>query len=346
MKLRHSIAIFTLIIIFAGISSALTMGNWQGAPDSDANKPAGTGNWTDPYWNKPPVALPAAPGTPGAEIKIIKPGASCTINSNVGTYDCKISIGGGADLATAPKLEITNGGNLGIGETRVGSGGSASSGAIGCLIQTGGTLTLSNKLFIGRYGTSTTNPNEGKGFYTISGGTLTYLATSTEGGLYVGAAGSGGVSEGTFTIAGKQPKINLKKIYIGGDGKKCAGNGIIEFELDVNGVSPAKITDGVYLDMFGEQSKAMLTVNADASAPKTDIMLIETEGGSPVNGVFDTANGNPAPEGAEVVLKAADGSYSYKLTYTGGSGNDIMLKFVKFTPAANSAAAEPNTAKK
>lgn len=341
--MKQITAILTLTILLTSIGTCATMGNWQGAPAGDANKPAGSGNWTDPYWNNPPVALPAAPGMAGYEIKVTKPGSSCMVGSDVGAYDCILSIGGGADLGTAAKVEIAEGGNIGMNEVRVGAGGSASSGAIGFLNQTGGTMTLNGKVFIGRFGTSSTNPNEGKGFYSVSGGTLACTAAA-DGGMYIGAAGSYGAAEGTFTVAGKSGKINLKKLYVGSDGKKGKGNGTIEFELESDGVSAIKIADGVYLDLSGEGSKAMLVVNADAAAPKADIMLIETEGSGPVTGEFDTVNTVEGTEGAEVVLKATDGSYHYKLTYTGGNGNDIMLKFGKFEPAA-AEAAEPNAAK-
>jgi len=332
-----------MLVIISSTGFALTMGNWQGAPDGDSNKPAGSGNWKDAYWNKPPVLLPAAPGMPGAEIKVIKPRTSCIVDSNVGTYDCKLSIGGGADLITAPKLEIANGGNLGMGEIRVGSGGSSASGTFGCLVQSGGTLIMNHKLFVGRYGTSGSNPNDGKGFFTISGGTLTYAPSNSEGGLYVGAAGSDGTSEGTFTIAGKAGKINVRKLYVGSDGKNAKGTGTIEFEMEADGVSAIKAAESVLLDASKDESKANLVINADMSAPKTDIMLIETAGGNTVAGVFDAVNGGAGTEGSQVVLKAGDGEYNYTLTYKGGNGNDIALKFVKFTPKAQ--AADANAAK-
>jgi hypothetical protein len=240
-------------------------------------------------------------------------------------------------------VEITNGGFLGIGECRVGSGGAAKTGTVGLLAQTGGTLCLNHKLFVGRYGTSDENPNEGKGYYSISGGVLTYSPSNAEGGLYVGAAGSGGKSEGVFTVVGKQAKITLRKLYVGGDGKKSEGVGTLEFELEPNGVSPIQISNGIFLDQMGENSKAVLKINAVYGAPKKDVMLVETQGISAVAGVFDTVNGQAAGEGANIILQSADGSYNYKLMYAGGNGNDIMLKYIKFEP--KTAAKEPNTAK-
>jgi hypothetical protein len=331
MKMKQSIAILSLIIFTASCGFASTAGSWQGAPAGDANKPAGSGNWKDAYWNKEMVVLPKP--VSGSEIKIIKQGTSCLIDSNAGNFsDCKLTIGGGTDLSNAAKLEIANGGYIAIGEARIGSGGSAKSGTAGFMVQTGGTLCLSNKLFVGRYGTSSENPLEGKGFYTISGGTLKYAPANPEGGMYIGCAGSGGKCEGTFTVAGKKPTINLKKLYIGSDGKKNAGRGTLEFEVEPNGVAPIKIVEGVFIDLNGQESKAYLNVNADASAPKADILLIDTVGTAAVKGVFDTVNGQAGAEGANISLKTGDGSYNYKLTYAGGNGNDVVLKYVNFVP--------------
>lgn len=334
MKTKHSVAVLVIVLSIITNGFTVTIGNWQGAPAGDANKPAGKGSWKDAYWNKPPAAIPAGPSIQANEIKIIKPNTSCTVDSNVGSYICKLSIGGGTDLATSPILEIANGGFLGIGEARIGSGGSASTGAIGSLVQTGGTLILSNKLFLGRYGTSNTNPNEGKGYFTISGGTLAYSqAVPDAGAMYIGASGSGGVSEGIFTIVGKQAKINLRKLYIGGDGKKSVGNGTVEFKLQADGVSPIKVAEGVSLDLGGEQSKAVLNISADAAAPKADILLVDNTASNPITGIFDTVNGIAAAEGAQVAVKTNSGISNYILTYKGGNGNDISLKFVKFTAA-------------
>jgi hypothetical protein len=334
MKMKRAMRGISTIILLAAVSSySVTIGNWQGATSGDANKPVGSGNWKDALWNNPPAVLPWAPGQLGAEIKIIKAGTSCVVDSNVGTYNCKLSIGGGTNLSNAAKLEIAKDAFIGMDEIRVGSGGSASTGGVGVLNQTGGTLNLTGKLYVGRFGTSSSNPNEGKGFYTISGGVLTCPADTKEGGLYVGAAGADGLAEGTFTIVGKQAKINLRKLFVGSDNKKSNGSGTLEFKVEPNGVSPIRISDGVFLDAATDVSKANLLVSAVVAAPKADILLIETTGVSKVAGTFDTVNEQPAAEGADVVVKADDGIYHYKLTYGGGSGNnDVMLKYGKFEP--------------
>ena len=333
-KCLGAIILLTAIFVSTGFSASLA--TWQGAP-ADANHPgniAGIGKWTNPYW-KP--ELPAPPGIPG-EIKISKPKTVCTVDSNVGNYVFKLTITGGTDATTAPKLEIAKGANLGLGEFRVGGGGAASTGGFGCVNQTGGTLNLGSKLIIGRFGTSQNNPNAATGFYTISGGTITYLPTNPDPTIYIGAAGA---AEGTLTVAGKGANIGIKKLYVGGDGKKPAGTGTLEFKVDANGVSPIKVEDGVFIDSSGEATTAKLTVSAIKAAPKADILLIDSVGSAPIAGVFDTVNEKPATEGAEVVVNAAGTNYFYKLTYKGGNGNDLMLKFDHAAPGAAPAAVKP-----
>ncbi|MDD5010931.1 MAG: hypothetical protein PHQ00_02280 [Phycisphaerae bacterium] len=346
MKMKQLSTAILLAVILAGTGFSGTIANWQGAPSGDANHPEGTGLWTGPYWNNPPTNIKEPPAFPGDEIKITKPKKVCTINSNVGDYVCKLSISGGPDLATAPKLEIVDGAQLAIGEFRVGAGGSAKTGTIGCVVQAGGTLIMNDNIKLGRASTSADNPNDGKGFYSISGGTIKPAENASRAGLLVGGNGSGETpSEGTFIVTGKKASISVKKLYVGNDGYKGAGKGTLEFRLDSEGVSPIQSEGGVYLDQGQEATTTELIISAVAAPPKADIILVDNQGGSPVTGTFDTANGNPASEGAEVVVSFANNKYYYKLTYTGGEGsNDIMLTFDRQEAAAPAAAApaEPN----
>jgi len=334
-------AIILLTVVFASTGFSTTLGTWQGAP-ADANHPGnlvGTGKWTDAYW-KPTGKLPPPPSAQDQEIKIAKPKTVCTADSNIGNYNCRLSITGGTDMATAPKLEIAKGTNLGALEFRVGAGGAAATGGFGCVVQTGGTYNINGKLLIGRYGSSQTNPNEATGFYTISGGTITYPPTSNA----ILCLGVYGPSEGTLTIVGKGANISVKHLYIGGDGNKQGGTGTLEFKVDANGVSPIKVADDVSIDLGGQETTAKLTVSAIGAAPKADILLVDNLGSTPITGIFDTVNEKPATEGAEVVLNAAGNNYFYKLTYKGGNGdNDIMLKFDHAAPGAALAAAKPAT---
>lgn len=335
-----SLAILLAVLISSSGFSA-TLGTWYGCPAPDPNKPAvdanrpacpaGTGSWKDAYWNSPNnpgIHLPPGPGTSSEEIKIVRAKTVCTLDSDAGNYLCKLSIAGGSEESNAPRLNIVTGGQIGIGEFRVGCGGSTASGPIGRVNQTGGTVNLADNLLVGRYGTSSNNPNEGKGIYTISGGTITCIPTNTKAGLYIAGFGGRGPTEGTFTVAGNAVNINFKKLSITSDGAiGCVGT--VEFKIGSAGVSPIRVSDNISIDALGETTTAKLLVSATAEPPKADILLIENQGNSLVNGIFDTVNGNPAPEGASVVLSFGGNNYGYSLTYKGGAGNnDIMLRYV------------------
>lgn len=337
-----------LIIAFtAGDGFSATIGTWFGRPEADANhpivdtnKPVGTGSWKEAYWNKEGINLPPAPGSSSDEIKIIRAKTVCTLDSDVGNYASKLSIAGGGEEANAPRLEIIDGGQIGIGEFRVGCGGSTKGGPLGCVNQKGGTVKLGDNLVIGRYGTSGSNPNEGKGFYTISGGTIICDPANTKAGLYIGGFKGAGPTEGTFTVVGNTADISVKKLSIASDGTGgCKGT--LEFKVGPAGVSPIKVSDSVSIDLAGADANAMLAVSATGEPPKTDILLVDNQGKGPVTGIFDTVNGNPAAEGASVVLSFGGNNYGYTLTYKGGAGaNDIVLRYA-LQPAAAPAVEKP-----
>jgi hypothetical protein len=215
-------------------------------------------------------------------------------------------------------------------------------GGVGCINQTGGTLNLADNLLVGRYGTSEKNPNYGKGFYTISGGTIACLATNAKATLYIAGAGGEGASDGTFTIVGNAANISFKQLYIGSNGTNTGCTGILEYKIGSSGVSPIRVSDSVSIDPMGTSSTAKLIVSVTAEPPKGNILLIENQGSTPVSGTFDTVNGNPAAEGAAVAVSFGGKNYNYTLTYKGGAGsNDVML-ISSSAPAAAPAAA-PNT---
>jgi hypothetical protein len=360
MRAKMLIVIVIITILTASYGFSATIGAWYGCPAPgpnqpavDANKPActpGTGSWKDAYWNKEGIKLPPPSINTSEEIKIVRSKTVCTLDSNAGNYVCKLSIAGGAAEANAPRLEIVNGGVLGIGEFRVGAGGSNANGPCGCVNQTGGTVNLSNNLILGRYGTSSNNPNEAKGFYTISGGSITCNPTNTKGGLYIAGNSSAGATEGTFTVAGNAANINFKKLYVTSSGAGGA-KGTVEFKIGSSGVSPIRVSESVSIGLVGANATARLLVSATAEPPKANILLIDNQGSMPITGTFNTVNGNPATEGAAVVLSFGGNNYNYSLTYKGGAGgNDVMLFRSAQQPAAKPApaatatpAATPNT---
>jgi hypothetical protein len=324
--MRRLGVIVLVVVVMSGSVFGATVGNWYGSATD------GTGSWADLYWNTArTLGPPAPPQAAGDEIKLTRAITVCTVNTNVGEYLCKLSIAGSDTVPNvAPKLEIVNGGYIGMGEIRVGSGGSTAGGTIGRVSQTGGVLNLNDNLMIGRFGTSGSNPNNGIGYYTISGGTIQYAAANTKGNLYIAGAGASGASEGTFTVSGIDPNIILRKLYVGSDGTNTGGKGTIEFQIDANGVSPIRLTEpnSIILDAKGADSTANLLVSLKDAPPVGDILLVENTSTGAVNGIFDTVNGEPAPEGTPVVMTCTKGEYYYHLTYAGGNnGNDIVLVF-------------------
>ena len=304
-----------LISLMASGAFAVTSFNW------DPNK---AGDWNDPNKWLDENGSPAGSTPDGtAQIQIRRSGSQCTLDTSVGE-----------DWADAHRLRvydeavlnIVDGGSLlGVSWMRVGTADGPAK-----LNQTGGVIRLkrssdSSKLHIG----------DAKGSqgstYTMSGGTLTYL--EGDGSLWAGYRGG----EGKFTVVGTGPKILMRKLYVGGDMASKAGAGTIEFKIGSNGVSPIQISNSVHIDRDGEGSKASLLVSATATPPKADIVLIEDTSGGRVEGVFETVNGKPAPEGAPVVLSYSGADYHYKLTYkhdAGGDGNknDVALIYVSEPP--------------
>lgn len=343
------LVVIVIITLIAGNGFSATVAQWFGYK-ADANNPAagkqpGTGTWKEAMWNKEGIKLPL-PGptiTNKDEIKIVRAKSVCTLDSDAGSYLCRLSLAGGSEDANAPRLDIVNGGVLSIGDVRVGAGGTSAQGGIGRINQTGGTLNLADNLLVGCYGTSQKNPNYGKGLYTISGGTIACLAENAKATLYIAGGGAEGASDGTFTIVGNAANISFKQLYIGSDGSNTGCTGTLEYKIGSSGVSPIRVSNSVSIDPLGTSSTAKLIVSATAEPPKGNILLIENQGSTPVSGIFDTVNGNPATEGASVVISSGGKNYNYTLTYKGGAGNNDVILFASSAPAAAPAPAAPNT---
>ena len=307
MKLNLKLFIACLLAVFcAGNAYATIVWNSQ------------TGYWANPaLWDKGFVP------NDFEDIKITRPAAICTVNSNVGNYSiAKIYLASGPDNANAATLKITDGGYLGADrELMIGSAGATGSGNIGYLIQTGGQLSTGSagKIEVG-YKTG------GVGYYTMSGGSLT-----GDGCLFVGGAGANGAA-GTFTVIGDDPFISLAKIYIGAKDSKgtYAGTGTVAFVVGAGGVSPIH-AQSVYIDPMNNcASAANLLVTLSAAPPAGNIVLFDNTGCSPVFGKFDLINGIAAVEGASVTLGYGGVNHLYNLTYlydAAGNGhtNDIAL---------------------
>jgi hypothetical protein len=157
-----------------------------------------------------------------------------------------------------------------------------------------------------------------------------------------GVSGTAGVNgaEGTFTVVGNASSITMRKLYVAAQTTTRYGTGTLKFKIGSAGVSPIRLTDAdsVILDQAGADSTAKLLVSLTAAPPSGNITLVENQSTGDVTGTFDTVNGNPAPEGASVVLSFGGNNYNYTLTYKGIAGidniaNDIVLTPQPATPA-------------
>lgn len=266
---------------------------------------AATTDWVDQIgqWNE---ASKWTGGVPDGDKEIRVRGGYCVLSSSQiwsSTADNRTRVYEDATLV------ITDGAQLiGPGWLRVGASDAAT------VYQTGGLLKLrqgrdNTRLVIG-------DDDDSDGLYVISGGTITY--ESGDGHLTLGDRGG----TGTFHVFGAGATIQMNSLRVGGRDSGRAATGTLEFSIGEFGVSAIQVAD-VRLDPAGDSSTADLVISLIGSPTLADsYLLVENTGGSAVSGIFDTVNGNPAPEGATVTL----GANVYKLTYVGGvGGNDIML---------------------
>jgi hypothetical protein len=266
---------------------------------SGATSFTGVGNWMDPnLWSD---------GIPSGAVQadVVGPNTVCTLNTSTGDWGAggaqRMTVNTGATLIVEEGAELVGG-----GWNRVGLE------ADGTLIQTGGLVQIQNdKLGIG-------DKAGGHGYYIMSGGTLTYAGD--RGDLGVGSREGAGV----FTVIGTAPVIQMEELIV------CERNGAVgtvEFVLDANGVSPIVLSNKTTIDAMGDTTTAALVVRATDAPPMTDILLVDVTSDNAVGSVFDTVNGMPAVEGAEVTVSGGGLSCTYALTYMGGTGNDIVLVY-------------------
>ena len=258
----------------------------------------GVGNWTDPnLWS---AGVPT--GAVQADIK--EPNTVCTLNTTTGDWGSaqRMTVDTGAILLIQDGTQL-----LGGGWIRFGVDGVAT------VVQTGGLVQIANdKLGIG-------DKAAGNGHYTMLGGTLTF-AGGDRGDLAPGSRNG----TGTFTVVGTAPVIRMSDLIVA---ERAGAAGTVEFKIDANGVSPIQLTDEAKIDALGDETTSALVVSALAAPPLADILLVDVASEKAVIGAFDTINGRPALEGAEVTISAGGFSCTYALTYVGGTGNDIVLVY-------------------
>ena len=270
-------------------------------------------DWSEPggYWSYPNGWSQGYIPTVDEEVKVRGDETVCTLNTGTGDW----GIGQRLRVYEGAMLLIEDGARLlGAGWMRVGAGNP------GYVEQTGGLVRLQPGKDSARLGIGDSGGSDGH--YTISDGTITYIDSEEKPGsqLIVGARGGTGI----LTIIGIEPSIQMDELIVG---DRAGASGNIEFQVGASGVSPIGLDSAASLDPEGDESTANLLVSAVDTPPMADILLVDLSGDGSVDGVFDTVNGNPAVEGAQVVLSFNGLECTYNLTYVGGTGNDIVLEF-------------------
>ena len=277
----------------------------------------GSGSFVDaaPWENGGPTGGVWTSVSSSDELKFTYDDTVCTVDTAAGVYVYKAAFAAGLG-GTAPTLQIVDGGSLTLGEVKFGDAGATGRGDEGIGIQTGGTFTVGD-LELG-YKT------DGAGFYTMSGGTLTY---SGNGRIKLGAEGGDG-AYGKFTIIGDAASIMMKDLYVGDYGGD-SGTGELEFQIGALGVSAVQLNDDCVLDAGGAGSTANLLLSTAEVLAAVDIVLVRNTGSKVVEGIFDAMNGGSAVEGTTILL----GGNTYALTYaydadSDANNNDIALVYV------------------
>jgi hypothetical protein len=340
MKMKLKILGVLLLVCLMGTSVFATNYTWTSTTDGSWSTVA---NWS---------ALPVSPGNYNDEYRFFGPstkGGGGSVDSAVGPYNGRIRVSYDKPAVgdtNAARLNIVSGGSISVAEMRAGDQGiSSTAGSYGEIVQTGGTVTMiasssgtasfSRNIVVGRGGSS--GP-AAEGLYKISGGTITYdnSIAYNDAKLLVGASTNITGSTGTFRVIGNGASILMKSLYVGSDGTAGkGGTGTMEFQIGDTGldkVSRVVLDNAVILDALAESSTAKLVVSLLATAPLEDIVLIQTKSAIAVSGIFDSANGGSAAEGAIVNVSGS----SYLLTYLynaeangglgeRGTGNDIAL---------------------
>jgi hypothetical protein len=324
MKLKLLGIFFVSICLMS--STVFATYNWM-------QDPAYADNWTEPnQWDAsahaPPTTLkmyPTPPAPANGEIKMITNSgtggtAHCTINSVIGSYtSVNTSVNG--------NLYINSGADIGFNRTgsknglRVGSNSAGGTGSFtGTVYQSAGTVTATN-VYLGYAGS---NLYDGvacaSGNYVMSGGTLTASASLSVG---TGINGSGAqTTAGIFTVDGASSTISVTALRVGGQDFSGTNSGTLEFKVnDGSGVSSIGCSS-VNLDAGGANATTALIVSLIGAPPVGGTILLVNNTGAAVVGTFDTFNGGYALEGSWANIGSG---VMAKLTYVGGTGNDIVL---------------------
>lgn len=150
-----------------------------------------------------------------------------------------------------------------------------------------------------------------------------------EGGSFLGRTLTVGVGLGAESllavVGSKASAIHvLDYFYLEGltDPKGVAGNSMLSFTLDEQGVTPVTIEsprDGLRI-VKDSRGHCRLQIGLSGVPPREDVTLVA--GHVPIKGTFDDL-----PEGSEISATYGGQTYRWQLTYRGGKGgHDLVLR--------------------
>jgi hypothetical protein len=151
----------------------------------------------------------------------------------------------------------------------------------------------------------------------VAGGRLTGLSLTI---------GEGLGSHSTVAIVGSTAEsvsaLEFVTLHAEADPGGTPGVATLSFTVDEHGVTPISISSrfqGLYIK-HDETGTCRLQVNLSAVPPRDDITLIESR--APNRGEF-----SDLPEGSQITADFGGHTYTWKLTYKGGSsGHDVVLR--------------------
>ncbi|MBS1816285.1 MAG: hypothetical protein JSS87_15550 [Acidobacteria bacterium] len=207
-------------------------------------------------------------------------------------------------------------------------------------------LVRQDSLIIGEYtgGDAEFNLNAGLlesvmdifvGGATASTGRMNHSLLNIRGGNLIGLSltiGEGLGSQSTVAIFGSKPAsiqaLEFLTLHAEADPDRTPGRTTLAFTLDEHGATPVSISSrfsGLRIE-HDATGKCLLQINLSAVPPREDITLIESR--APNRGEFSNT-----PEGAQVTAEFAGHTYTWQLTYRGGSsGHDIVLRNTSVYP--------------
>lgn len=226
-----------------------------------------------------------------------------------GTFNLNAHAQSIASLAGAGKVGLGSGGALTItGGSTIFSGVISGNGSV---VHSGGTLTL-------------TGANTYAGSYSNTGGT-TRINGATGGALPASYTQSAGLLDLSSNATAGNVTINGGTIRPGDSGTGSANTGNLTFG------AAATLDEGInaaIAGLFGSLhvtgtvnlggAALLLSGSGGAVAPGNTFVIIDNDGADPVSGTFAGL-----PQGT--TISGGPGGYDYTISYTGGSGNDVVL---------------------